>query len=82
VGAITTEQKQERQPVLKEPVSGQLLYSVEQAGRVLGLSARLLWSFIQRGELRTRRVGSRVLVHRRELEKFALRDHETQKAEE
>lgn len=61
----------------KTPVPDQLLYGVEQAARVLGLSSRLLWAFINRGELRTRRVGVRVLVHRRELEKFAAHDHET-----
>lgn len=56
---------------------GQLLYSVPQAARVLGISPRLCWTFINRGELRTRRCGTRVLVHRRELEKFALHDHVT-----
>jgi excisionase family DNA binding protein len=61
----------------KAPVADQILYSVEQSARVLGVSARLLWAFVQRGELRTRRVGVRVLIHRRELEKFALRDHAT-----
>lgn len=68
----------ERPSVPKEPVTGQLLYSIEQAARVLGISARLLWAFVQRGQVRTRRIGARVLLHRRELEKFALRDHETQ----
>jgi excisionase family DNA binding protein len=61
----------------KVPVADQILYSVEQSARVLGVSARLLWAFIGRGELRTRRLGTRVLIHRRELEKFALRDHQT-----
>ena len=63
--------------LLKEPVTGQLLYSVEQAARVLGLSPRLVWSFVASNQLKTRRVGTRVLVHRRELEKFALLDHAT-----
>ena len=61
----------------KEPVTGQLLYSVGQAARVLGLSPRLVWSFVASNQLKTRRVGTRVLVHRRELEKFSLRDHAT-----
>jgi excisionase family DNA binding protein len=72
VSATTAAQKRE-----KEPVTGQLLYPVEQAARVLGISARLLWSFIASNVLKARRVGSRVLIHRRELEKFALRDHAT-----
>lgn len=65
-----------------EPVADQLLYAVPQAARVLGVSARLLWAFIQRGEIRTRRVGARVLVHRREIERFAARDHATKNKEE
>lgn len=70
--AITTEQKRE-----KEPVTGQLLYSIEQAARVLGVSPRLVWSFVASNELKSRRVGTRVLLHRRELEKFSLHDHIT-----
>jgi excisionase family DNA binding protein len=62
-------------------VIGQLLYSIPQASRVIGISERLCWIFVQRGEIRTRRVGSRVLIHRRELERFALRDHKGTAAE-
>jgi excisionase family DNA binding protein len=62
----------------KSPVRDQILYSVEQAARVLGLSPRLLWTFVASNELKTRRIGTRVLIHRRELEKFALHDHATQ----
>lgn len=62
-------------------MADQLLYSVEQAAQVLGISPRLVWAFVQRAEIRTRRIGTRVLIHRRELEKFALHDHETPKAE-
>jgi excisionase family DNA binding protein len=58
-------------------VPGQILYSVPQASRVLGISPRLCWAFVQRGELKTRRCGTRVLIHRRDLEKFALHDHDT-----
>ncbi len=60
-----------------ESTIGQILYSVPQAARVLGISPRLCWIFVQRGELRTRRIGARVLIHRTTLEKFALRDHST-----
>jgi excisionase family DNA binding protein len=81
VSATTTEAKGEKEPVPKEPVSGQLLYSVEQSARVLGLSPRLLWTFVASNELKTRRVGTRVLIHRRELEKFALHDHTTSSEE-
>lgn len=60
-----------------EPVAGQILYSVPQAARVLGISPRMLWRFIARGELRARSIGARRLVHRRDLEKFAARNHDT-----
>jgi excisionase family DNA binding protein len=73
---VATETQTERRD--KTPVADQLLYSVEQAARVLGLSPRLVWNFVACAELRTRRVGTRVLIHRKELEKFALKDHTTQ----
>jgi excisionase family DNA binding protein len=64
---------------LRNPVVvGQLLYGVEQAACVLGLSPRLVWEFVNKGEIKSRRVGTRVLIHRKELEKFAQRDHATQ----
>jgi excisionase family DNA binding protein len=75
VSVSTPEPEQKRE---KSPVRDQILYSVEQAARVLGLSPRLLWSFVASNQLKTRRCGTRVLIHRRELEKFALHDHETQ----
>lgn len=58
-----------------EPAAGQLLYPVPMAARVLGLSERTAWAFISRGEIKTRKCGARVLVHRTELEKFARADH-------
>jgi len=61
----------------KGPVPGQILFSVEQAAQVLGISARLIWDFIKCGVVPVRRVGVRVLIHRRDLEKFALKDHAT-----
>jgi hypothetical protein len=61
----------------KEPVEGQLLYPVPLGARVVGISPSLLWKFIGCGEVKTRRVGKRVLVPRAELEKFAAKDHET-----
>ena len=61
----------------KQPVEGQILYSVEQAAAILSVSPRLVWAFIGAGKIRTRRVSRRVLVTRTELERFAARDHET-----
>lgn len=65
----------------RDPVLGQVLYGVEQGARILGISPRLLWVFVECGEVKTRRVGTRVLIHRKELERFALRDHATQPEE-
>lgn len=60
-----------------DPVADQLLYSVPQAAKILGISPRMAWTFVNRGVLRPRRVGARVLIHRSQLEQFALRDHAT-----
>ncbi len=72
--ASTAERGHERE--LREPVRDQLLYGVDQAAQILGISSKLVRVYIDRGELRTRKCGTRVLVHRRELERFSLRDHE------
>ena len=63
-------------PKNREPVADQLLYPVPAAARVLGISPRLLWEFIARGEVKTRKIRARRLVSRRELERFASKDHE------
>ena len=60
-----------------EPVRDQILYSFEQGARVLGISKRMLDAYAAAGEIKTRKLGARRLIHRRDLEKFALRDHET-----
>lgn len=54
-----------------------LLVSRREAAVLLGLSVRTLDNLVLRGELRVRRIGRRVLVERRELERFARRDHRT-----
>jgi excisionase family DNA binding protein len=72
----TEAQHTETLPPKERPCEpGQLLYSVPQAARVLGLSPRMIWIFVSSNRLKTRRIGTRVLVHRRELERFALHDH-------
>ena len=63
--------------VVRQPVADQLLYSVPQAAHILGISPRLCWEYVRRGEIRKRHIGTRVLIHRTELQKFALRDHAT-----
>ena len=79
--ATETQHAEAQQPKERPCEPGQLLYSVSQAARVLGLSPRLVWSFVASNQLKTRRVGTRVLLHRRELEKFSLRDHATTEKE-
>jgi excisionase family DNA binding protein len=69
-------------PREKAPVEGQLLFSIPQAARVLALSQRLVWEFVRRGALPTRVFGRRRLIHRRELEKFAHKDHQGMKETE
>jgi len=59
----------------KPPVPDQLLYSVAQAAAVLGIGGRLCWQFVLSGQLPSRLLGRRRLIHRSELERFARRDH-------
>jgi excisionase family DNA binding protein len=61
-------------PVDKKPLD-QLMYSVPDAARILEISPRLCWALVHGGELPSRRIRARRLVHRRELEKFARTDH-------
>ena len=39
-----------------------LLYSVKDAGRMLGIGHTTTWALIKQGALETRRIGSRTLV--------------------
>jgi excisionase family DNA binding protein len=52
-----------------------LLYSRREAAYQLSLSARSLDYLIANGELKVRRIGSRILVPHEELVRFAGRDH-------
>lgn len=51
-----------------------LLYSRREAAAQLSVSLSTLEQLIARGELKTRRIGKRVLVPRGELVKLAARD--------
>ena len=57
----------------KPPVEGQILYSVPQAAQVLGVGGRFCWSLVLSGQLESRVLGKRRLIHRKELERFATR---------
>ena len=63
----------------KPPVEGQLLYSVPQAAQILGIGGRMCWQYVLSGELKvdTTVLGKRRLIHRKELERFAARSHDS-----
>lgn len=52
-----------------------LLYDRRSAAEALSLSVRSLDYLISRKEIRTRRVGKKVLIHASELRRFAASDH-------
>ncbi len=56
-----------------------ILVSKRDAARQLSVSARTLDNLIAGRELPVRRIGRRVLIPRRALERFARGDHKTQR---
>jgi excisionase family DNA binding protein len=54
-----------------------ILYSRKEASYALSVSTRLLDMWIASGRLKAQRIGGRVLLHRSQMEKFALKDHAT-----
>ena len=54
-----------------------ILYTVPEAAAQISIGERTLWEIIRRGEIATRRVGTRVLVPHAELERFASKDLDT-----
>jgi excisionase family DNA binding protein len=52
-----------------------LLFSQKEAALILGVSLRTIQNLIFAKQLPIRRIGRRVLVHRKHLEDFARRDH-------
>ena len=58
-------------------VDRKLLLSKREAAWLLSLSVRSIDYLIARGELPVRRVGKRVLIPQREMERFIRRDHVT-----
>lgn len=61
------QQKQQIQDVPREPV----LYARREGARLLGISVRKFDELVQEKRIRVCRIGTRVLVSRRSLEKFA-----------
>lgn len=52
-------------------MSEKILYSRIEAAEKLSISLRTLGTLIARGSIRVRRIGGRVLISHRELERFA-----------
>ena len=59
--------------------SDPILVNKKEAAALLSISCRLLDDLIAKKQLVVRRFGRRVLISRRELDKFARRDHATTK---
>jgi excisionase family DNA binding protein len=55
--------------------SNKLLFSQKEAALILGVSLRTIQNLIFAKQLPIRRIGRRTLVHRKDLEAFARRDH-------
>jgi len=52
-----------------------LLLSRRESAHILSISLRAISYLVTKGELKTRKVGSRVLIPRSELVRFARMDH-------
>jgi excisionase family DNA binding protein len=55
--------------------SNKLLFSQKEAASILSVSLRTIQNLIFAKQLPIRRIGRRTLVHRKDLEAFARRDH-------
>lgn len=55
-------------------MNDRILYSRKEAAQQLSISVSTLEQLIAQGDLQVRRLGKRVLISRRELEKLAARD--------
>jgi excisionase family DNA binding protein len=55
--------------------SEKLLFSRSEAAEMLSLSLSTLCVVINRGMIRVRRIGRRVMIEKREIEKFSRADH-------
>ncbi len=60
-------------------VSNALLFGKRQAAQALGISLRMVDYLIARGELKTRKVGRRVLLPYESLKQFAATDRKERK---
>ncbi|MBZ5689161.1 MAG: helix-turn-helix domain-containing protein [Acidobacteriia bacterium] len=52
-----------------------LLFTQKESAVALAVSLRTVQHLIESGALPVKRIGRRVLIHRKDLERFALGDH-------
>jgi len=52
------------------PYAPRLAYSVDEAAHAISISRTELYRMVKRGDLRARRCGQRILISRRELERY------------
>lgn len=52
-----------------------VLLGRKQAASLLSISLRSLDYLVERGDIKTRRIGKRVLIHYEEIKRFARADH-------
>lgn len=57
-----------------------IFHGKRETAATLGISVRTLENLVAMREITPRRIGRRVLFERREIERFARRDHRTQPA--
>lgn len=58
-----------------QDLPNKLLFSQKEAAVILGVSLRTIQNLISQRELPIRRIGRRVLLHRKNLEQFARQIH-------
>jgi len=63
------------QQIITDLASLKLLFSQREGARILGLSLRTVQNLIAKKHIPVRRIGRRVLLHYKDLEAFARRDH-------
>jgi excisionase family DNA binding protein len=65
-----TRKKSSRNPKPEVALPAPLAYNRKEAAALMGLGERTLWTLVNRGDLRSIKVGSRVLIPRKAMEDF------------
>ncbi len=65
-----TRKKSSRNPKPEVALPAPLAYTRKEAAALMGLGERTLWTLVNRGDLRSIKVGSRVLIPRKAMEDF------------